>query len=237
MADAQRSRVGVDVKALVDKVLGRYATDFGTLRELIQNADDAGATSVAIEFVCEGGEVTDVLVRNDGRVFTTKDWDRVRTIAAGNPDAEATGLFGVGFYSSFSLTDTPRIESGSQQMSFSWESEELFTESTPRSMSGEVGGTVVVLPIKAGCEARDWAQPAQLEKLKRTLASTILFLETVSTILVRWTVDGDVGPHDFWLERSMKSVRSLPHSSGHGSGAARRRSSACHIRLTSRRSC
>ena len=46
MVEAQRSRVGVDVKALVDKVLGRYATDFGTLRELIQNADDAGARDV-----------------------------------------------------------------------------------------------------------------------------------------------------------------------------------------------
>ena len=216
MVEAQRSRVGVDVKALVDKVLGRYATDFGTLRELIQNADDAGATSVAIEFVCEGGEVTDVLVRNDGRVFTTKDWDRVKTIASGNPDAEATGLFGVGFYSSFSLTDTPRIESGSQQMSFSWESDELFTEKSPRSVASE--GTVVVLPIKPGCEARDWAKPAELEKLQRTVASTILFLETVKTILVRWTVDGDVGPHDFLLERTISSVRSLPHSSGHGSG-------------------
>ena len=82
MVDAQRSRVGVDVKALVDKVLGRYATDFGTLRELIQNADDAGATSVAIEFVCEGGEVTDVLVRNDGRVFTTKKPLEVLTVRA-----------------------------------------------------------------------------------------------------------------------------------------------------------
>ena len=32
MVEAQRSRVGVDVKALVDKVLGRYATDFWQLR-------------------------------------------------------------------------------------------------------------------------------------------------------------------------------------------------------------
>ena len=101
-------------------------------------------------------------------------------------------------------------------MSFPWESDELFTEKSPRSVASE--GTVVVLPIKAGCEARDWAQPAELEKLQRTLASTILFLETVSTILVRWTVDGDVGLHDFLLERTTSSVRSPPHSSGHGSG-------------------
>ena len=35
--------VGVNQRALIDKMLARYSTDFGPLRELLQNADDAGS--------------------------------------------------------------------------------------------------------------------------------------------------------------------------------------------------
>ena len=47
-ATTTRHKVEVDQRALVDKILARYATDFGALRELVQNADDAGATEVEV---------------------------------------------------------------------------------------------------------------------------------------------------------------------------------------------
>ena len=36
------SKVTVNQKALIDKILARYSADFTVFRELIQNSDDAG---------------------------------------------------------------------------------------------------------------------------------------------------------------------------------------------------
>ena len=110
----------VDQRALVDKILARYATDFGALRELVQNADDAGATEVEVEllFAIGGSEPCCIKVWNNGRAFNAADWLRVRKIAAGNPDESSVGLFGVGFFSVFALTDAPEIHSGSVRLRF-----------------------------------------------------------------------------------------------------------------------
>ena len=40
----------VNQRALIDKVLARYSGEFTVFRELLQNADDAGATGVQISF-------------------------------------------------------------------------------------------------------------------------------------------------------------------------------------------
>ena len=115
-----RHKVEVDQRALVDKILARYATDFGALRELVQNADDAGATEVEVEllFATGGSEPCHIRVWNNGRAFNEADWLRVRKIAAGNPDESSVGLFGVGFFSVFALTDAPEIHSGSVRLRF-----------------------------------------------------------------------------------------------------------------------
>jgi len=42
--------VEVNQRALIDKVLARYSGEFTVFRELLQNADDAGATAVQIMF-------------------------------------------------------------------------------------------------------------------------------------------------------------------------------------------
>ena len=120
MAHAVTHKVEVDQKALVDKILARYATDFGAIRELVQNADDAGATQVKVALEADGRSegLSTIRVWNNGRVFTDADWQRIRKIAAGNPDEASVGLFGVGFFSVFALTDVPEIHSGSVKMSF-----------------------------------------------------------------------------------------------------------------------
>jgi len=50
MADGTDSEVTVNTRALIDKVLARYSSEHTTLRELIQNASDAGATTVIIQY-------------------------------------------------------------------------------------------------------------------------------------------------------------------------------------------
>ncbi|KAI5803119.1 hypothetical protein EDC01DRAFT_494524 [Geopyxis carbonaria] len=144
----EEEAVTVNTRALIDKVLARYSSENTTLRELIQNAADAGAQSVEVRYEMipgsdppatrqegEGAElqrlvkskVSRLIVKNDGQVFGEDDWQRLKRIAEGNPDETKIGAFGVGFYSVFADTDEPFISSGNQTMAFYWKQNSLYT--------------------------------------------------------------------------------------------------------------
>lgn len=130
MKKGVKSNVKVNQRALIDKMLSRYAGNFSTFRELIQNADDAGSSEVSISFTSKSDmnefkKITEIKVTNDGRPFTDKDWERISKIAEGNPDEQTVGMFGVGFYSVFSLTDNPMIYSNKEWMVFHWQGDQL----------------------------------------------------------------------------------------------------------------
>jgi len=102
----EEEAVTVNTRALIDKVLARYSSENTTLRELIQNAADAGATSVEVRYTTEAedqsgnarasddllrtvkGKVKRLVVKNDGEAFREEDWQRLKRIAEGNPDEE-----------------------------------------------------------------------------------------------------------------------------------------------------
>jgi hypothetical protein len=46
-------RVEVNQRMLIDNMLARYSSDFAVFRELVQNSDDARATSFCLEIVCD----------------------------------------------------------------------------------------------------------------------------------------------------------------------------------------
>lgn len=148
--------VTVDTRALIDKVLARYSGEWTTLRELIQNAADAQATTVKIKWETlpsttvplpsgadvNGGEhasstllghtimhhtLRRLLVENDGQPFAPTDWARLKRIAEGNPDETKIGAFGVGFYSVFADCEEPFVSSGNEAMAFYWKGNALFT--------------------------------------------------------------------------------------------------------------
>ncbi|KAN0088106.1 hypothetical protein V8E55_006727 [Tylopilus felleus] len=118
--------VEVDLPALMNS-LARYPGQFDVLRELIQNADDAAASTVEIHF--ETDEVEDSesqpaaevrginklnirkwIFKNEGS-FKPEDWRRLGRIAAGDGDSTKVGAFGVGFYSVPSKSDRPLVRS------------------------------------------------------------------------------------------------------------------------------
>ncbi|WVR07080.1 hypothetical protein IAU60_004119 [Kwoniella sp. DSM 27419] len=131
--------VEVNQRALIDKILARYSGEHTIFRELLQNADDAGAEHVQIKFYTEAGvaaldrgegsstlpnvkrdQIVRYVVANDGIPFRQQDWQRLKKIAEGNPDEEKIGAFGVGFYSLWSVCDDPFVESGDKWMGFYW---------------------------------------------------------------------------------------------------------------------
>ena len=79
--------------------------------ELIQNAEDAGATALAFELFGDRLEV-----RHDGRPFTEADVRGVCGVAQSGKSADLTkiGQFGIGFKSVYAYTTTPRVHSGAE---------------------------------------------------------------------------------------------------------------------------
>ncbi|KAL3427013.1 hypothetical protein PVAG01_00522 [Phlyctema vagabunda] len=142
--------VTVNTRALIDKVLARYSGEWTTLRELIQNAADAQATSISIKFetlpssqvplanttnrseilkhVLLHHTLRRLVVTNNGQAFGVNDWARLKRIAEGNPDETKIGAFGVGFYSVFADCEDPFVSSGSEAMAFYWKGNSLFTK-------------------------------------------------------------------------------------------------------------
>ncbi|KAF4624933.1 hypothetical protein G7Y89_g13237 [Cudoniella acicularis] len=141
--------VTVNTRALIDKVLARYSGEWTTLRELLQNAADAQATTVTIKFetlpsaqvplsnttnqseilkhVLLNHTLRRLVVTNNGLPFGVNDWSRLKRIAEGNPDETKIGAFGVGFYSVFADCEEPFVSSGNEAMAFYWKGNSLFT--------------------------------------------------------------------------------------------------------------
>lgn len=75
-------------------LLPRYSAEFTVYREMIQNANDAGAREVEIAFkrAEKGNLIESITVRNNGRPFNEDDWRRLKSIAEGNPDEQKVML-------------------------------------------------------------------------------------------------------------------------------------------------
>ncbi|KAF4824404.1 hypothetical protein CGCSCA5_v001098 [Colletotrichum siamense] len=162
--------VTVDTRALIDKVLARYSGEWTTLRELIQNAADAQATTVKVKWetlpstsvplpnttnrseilkhVISNHTLRRLVVANDGQPFTKTDWGRLKRIAEGNPDETKIGAFGVGFYSVFADCEEPFVSSGNEAMAFYWKGNALFTKKSTLPQEQSSGDTTFVLDYR-----------------------------------------------------------------------------------------
>ena len=84
------SRVEVNQRALIDKILARYATAGAVYRELLQNSNDAEATIAEIHFTTttqkednnKSSIVKQVMYRNNGIPFRPQDWQRLQKVCA-----------------------------------------------------------------------------------------------------------------------------------------------------------
>ena len=119
-ADYQRireeniARYGWDT-AVLDLLGQLYSERTHFIFELIQNAEDAGATELAFELFGDRLEL-----RHDGRPFTEADVRGVCGVGQSDKasditgDLTAIGKFGIGFKSVYAYTRTPRIYSGGE---------------------------------------------------------------------------------------------------------------------------
>jgi hypothetical protein len=103
------ARYGWDTAVL--DLLGRlYSERTHFIFELIQNAEDAGATELSFELFPDRLEV-----RHDGRPFTDADVCGVCGVGQSRKSLTSIGQFGIGFKSVYAYTKTPRVYSARER--------------------------------------------------------------------------------------------------------------------------
>lgn len=199
--------VTVNTRALIDKVLARYSGEWTTLRELLQNAADAQASTVMIRFetlpsaqipvpnttdrserlkhVLLNHTLSRMVVQNDGQPFGGNDWTRLKRIAEGNPDETKIGAFGVGFYSVFADCEDPFVSSGNQAMAFYWKGNSLFTRRLQLPEDKGSKDTSFVLDYRN----KDTPVPS-LSSIAQFLATSLTFvaLQNIELYLDDWKI-------------------------------------------------
>ena len=194
------ARYGWDT-AVLDLLGQLYSERTHFIFELIQNAEDAGATELAFELFEDRLEL-----RHDGRPFTEADVRGVCGVGKSGKsgDLTAIGKFGIGFKSVYAYTKSPRVHSAGGPGGPGGPGEHFRIENYVRPFPVEPvplapGGTLFVFPfdhdvVPAAVAVREIA--AALTGLQPRI---LLFLRNIERLRVR----GAGGPGSL-AERSVQ---------------------------------
>ncbi|MGH3231762.1 MAG: sacsin N-terminal ATP-binding-like domain-containing protein [Streptosporangiaceae bacterium] len=184
------ARYGWDT-AVLDLLGQLYSERTHFIFELIQNAEDAGATELAFELFEDRLEL-----RHDGRPFTEADVRGVCGVGQGGKsgDLTAIGKFGIGFKSVYAYTRSPRVYSSAEHFRIENYVRPFPVEPLPGA------GTLFVFPfdhdtVPAAAAVREIA--AALTAIQPRI---LLFLRSIGRLRVR--VRGAGGPGSV-IERSV----------------------------------
>jgi len=178
-AEKENFRGSADLRNLLRLVTESiYSDDIHYALELIQNAEDEGASQV--DFCVTPNHVT---VYNDGEPFDGDDVEAICSIKTGFKKNKI-GFFGIGFKSVFNISDVPQVISGN----FNFRIQDcLYPEPVRRTNLKVVPfipepdrGALFILPIKRGKDASKLAK--ELEAINDRL---LLFLPSVQRITFR----------------------------------------------------
>lgn len=182
-----------------------YADTAHFVFEILQNADDAGATEVMFE-VSEDR----LVIEHNGNPFTSDDVKAISYFGKGKTDITKIGHFGLGFKSVFAYTSSPRVHSGSE----SFEITDLYTlRAVPLPANLERNRTRFVLPFDHETSRPAYIEAGRLKKgttarkeiaakLAKLGSETLLFTQNLAEI--RWEANGRSG-HYLREERPLAS--------------------------------
>ena len=168
------SRYGWDTAVL--ELLGQlYSDRTHFIFELIQNAEDAGATELTFELFDDRLEL-----RHDGRPFTAADVRGICGVGQGTKTEDLTqiGKFGIGFKSVYAYTSTPRIYSSGEHFRI-----ENYVRPYPvEPLEEPAAGTVFVFPFDRAEVSATVAVQEISAALSNLDAETLLFLRSVERV-------------------------------------------------------
>ncbi len=186
--DENIARYGWDT-AVLDLLGHLYSERTHFIYELIQNAEDAGATELAFELSGDRLEV-----RHDGRPFTEDDVRGICGVARTTKSADLTtiGQFGIGFKAVYAYTRTPRVYSRGEHFRI-----DNYVRPAAVDPLDEAGsGTLFVFPFDHDSVPADVAVAEISAALNALDPGILLFLRGITRIRV-----GGAGVTESMIER------------------------------------
>ncbi|MCY4368115.1 MAG: hypothetical protein OXF41_01570 [bacterium] len=180
LVEAQEEN-GVNLDALVDFL---YPDTAHLIFELLQNAEDAGATSALFEL-----SDTKLSFTHNGRPFSYEDVDNITNYfkSAKYEQEDKIGRFGIGFKSVFGCTETPRIYSDTVAF-------EIVDRVVPRPIPRPTSSTrisrrqtVIELPFNTTMKTIDKVREEIRLGLEGMSVMSVLHLESITSI--EWRTD------------------------------------------------
>ena len=168
------ARYGWDTAVL--ELLGQLYSDRSHfIFELIQNAEDAGASEMTFELFASRLEV-----RHDGRPFTADDVRGICGVGQGTKAEDLTqiGRFGIGFKAVYAYTDSPRIFSGPENFRI----ESYVRPYAVAPPDGPRDSTVFDFPFDRADVPAELAAREIAAALGRLDGETLLFLRSIQRI-------------------------------------------------------
>ncbi len=170
-----RRRYGEETEHLA--FLGElYAERSHFILELLQNAEDAGATSVEFR-VCNDK----LEVRHDGRVFTPDDVQGICSVGQSTKKSVANkiGRFGIGFKSVYAYTGQPEIHSGDEHFVIR---HYVRPAAVGPADPGAHWTTLICLPFDDSLVPAATARTEILAAARKLAPATLLFLRHIGTV-------------------------------------------------------
>ena len=177
--DENVARYGWDT-AVLDLLGHLYSERTHFIFELIQNAEDAGATTLAFELFADRLEV-----RHDGRPFTEADVRGVCGVAQSGKSGDLTkiGQFGIGFKSVYAYTKTPQVHSGAEHFRIDhYVRPAAVDPAEPGSAGTTSPQTLFVFPFDLETVAAGTAVEEISAALSRIEPATLLFLRSITRL-------------------------------------------------------
>lgn len=157
-----------------------YPDEAHFVYELLQNAEDAGATTVEFELFDSYLALT-----HDGtRLFSARDVEAITDVSkTGKGDgSETIGRFGIGFKSVFKYTESPQIFSGD----FSFEIVDFVCPKELPPRVDQRGRTIFIFPFNNSKKTATEAYTEIRSGLEQLADTTLLFLKNLQCI--RWMI-------------------------------------------------
>src|ERR1035437_9126231 len=187
-----RTAVSADYEKIRDENIARYGWDTAVLDllgqlygerthfifELIQNAEDAGATELAFELFEDRLEV-----QHDGRPFTEADVRGVCGVGKSGKSGDLTkiGKFGIGFKSVYAYTKTPRVYSSDEHFRI----EKYVRPFSADPPDEPAAGTLFVFPFDHDTVSAATAGAEISSALNKIEPGTLLFLRNIECVRIR----------------------------------------------------
>ena len=172
--DENIARYGWDT-AVLDLLGQLYSERTHFLFELIQNAEDAGATELAFDLFDDRLEL-----RHDGRPFTEADVRGVCGVGKSTKALTAIGKFGIGFKSVYAYTKTPRVYSGAEHFGIEMYVRPFLVDPLPPPSAG----TLFVFPFDHDTVPAATAVAEISAALNAIQPRILLFLEHIARLRV-----------------------------------------------------